>query len=166
MVAPRVRALTKKKATKREEKEKKVVVVKVAPAECSRLNRDMFSLSNRIFFSLLTVSRRLVVQKLDAHANRVVSPSLFSPRKQKKHSHGDDSRDSPRTPPPKDDFDDLLALEKSLLLLLLSRGKVYIVCAFSFGGGGAFSKRVIKVVVKKILFSLFSCVGFRDLIKP
>ena len=156
MVAPRVRALTKKKATKREEKEKKVVVVKVAPAECSRLNRDMFSLSNRIFFSLLTVSRRLVVQKLDAHANRVVSPSLFSPRKQKKHSHGDDSRDSPRTPPPKDDFDDLLALEKSLLLLL-SRGKVYIVCAFSFGGGCLFKESNKSGCRKNSFFSLSVC---------
>ena len=157
MVAPRVRALTKKKATKREEKEKKVVVVKVAPTECSRLNRDMFSLSNRIFFSLLTVSRRLVVQKLDAHVNRVVSPSLFSPRKQKKHSHGDDSRDSPRTPPPKDDFDDLLALEKSLLLLL-SRGKVYIVCAFSFFGGGCLFKESNKSGCKKnSFFSLSVC---------
>ena len=154
MVAPRVRALTKKKATKREEKEKKVVVVKVAPAECSRLNRDM-SLSNRIF-SLLTVSRRLVVQKLDAHANRVVSPSLFSPRKQKKHSHGDDSRDSPRTPPPKDDFDDLLALEKSLLLLL-SRGKVYIVCAFSFGGGCLFKESNKSGCKKNSFFSLSVC---------
>ena len=42
-----VRALTKKKATtKREEKEKKSVCrLEVAPAECSRLNRDMIYVS-------------------------------------------------------------------------------------------------------------------------
>ena len=152
MVAPRVRALTKKKATKREEKEKKVVVVKVAPAECSRLNRDM-SLSNRIFSLNGLSSCRSKIGR--TRESRRLSLSLFS-RKQKKHSHGDDSRDSPRTPPPKDDFDDLLALEKSLLLLL-SRGKVYIVCAFSFGGGCLFKESNKSGCKKNSFFSLSVC---------
>ena len=97
-----VRALTKKKATtKREEKEKKSVCrLEVAPAECSRLNRDMMSLSNRIF-SLNGLSRQRVVQKLDAQRAEIESslPLSFQLRKKKKHRrsrrHKSDVLDSP-----------------------------------------------------------------------
>ena len=83
-----VRALTKKKATtKREEKEKKSVCrLEVAPAECSRLNRDMMSLSNRIFS--LTVSRQRVVQKLDAQSAEIESSLPLSFQLRKKKSTG------------------------------------------------------------------------------
>ena len=82
----------------------------------------MLCLSPIVSF-LLTVSRH-VVQKLDAHANRVVSPSLFSPKK-KKQSHSDSRLSSDTPPKDDDDFDDeddLLALES--LLLLLSRKSI------------------------------------------
>ena len=149
MVAPRVRALTKKKATKREEKEKKVVVVKVAPAECSRLNRDM-SLSNRIF-SLNGLS------SCRSKIGRTRESSRLSLSFLRKKSTVTATLDSPRTPPKDDeeDFDDLLTLES---LLLLSRVKVYSVPFpfFCTVGGGAFSKRG-RSVFKKKFFSLFPC---------
>ena len=145
MVAPRVRACSDTKESDDKERRKG----KKSGRRRSR-TRGVLAFESRHFVSLqsylLTVSRRLVVvQKLDARESSRLSLSLFSPKKKKKHSSHGDSRLSSDTPPKDDDFDDgfddLLALEKSLLLLLLSRGKVYrVVYAFSLGGWVPFQR--------------------------
>ena len=128
-----MRALTKKKATtKREEKEKKSGHLEVAPAECSRLNRDMMSLSNRIF-SLNGLSRRCVVQKLDAQRATIESslPLSFQLRKKKKHRrsrHKSDVLDSPSR-----------ARKSSSSSSSFKEEKYNRVCLF-FGGGGCLFK--------------------------